>query len=189
MKREWQFKFLLSAGLERNYNFMDIGSGSLRNSDTVRHLLPQRYHGIEVREDAYLASFDEINELGLELKFPDIRLFSDFRELAYSYPFDMMLAFSVLIHMEDEIAYSCLEFVKINLSENGRFFANVNVENEDEGRWNGFPLVFKSFDFYHDIASQNGLDCVSLGTMSDLSHNSGSELGDKQLMLQFMHKH
>ena len=190
LKRAFQFDVLIKSGMERHHKFMDIGSGSLRNSETLRYLNEGCYHGIEVREDIFLEGLKEFHEQGLEAKEPDLRLFSDFRELDYPVnSFDRMLAYSVLIHMDDDTAKSCLAFVARYLSENGLFFANVNVADEPDAEWSGFPVVFRSEQFYNDLCADNGLDCVSLGPVSRLGHESGNKLGDAQIMLLMRHKH
>ena len=105
--------------------------------------------------------------------------------------FDFMWAFSVLIHMNDQILDDCFHFVERHLAKNGQFFANVisseNIANDSKkaGDWHNFPVMVRKIEFYRQISSRYGLSMSELGTLKSLGHNSGAVGQDKQIMLKF----
>ena len=67
-------------------------------------------------------------------------------------------------------------------------YANVNVGSENEGRWQEFPVVSRSREFYASAAERHGLYVKDVGTLHSLGHVSGSRSQDLQLMLEFVRK-
>ncbi|CAN0116975.1 unnamed protein product, partial [Chrysoparadoxa australica] len=110
--------------------------------------------------------------------------FDQFQNLDFDHEFDFMFAFSVLIHLEDSISEACFQFVSKYLKADGTFFANVNIEQHDDAKWQGFPVVFRTLDFYEKMAAANGLKVRNMGQIKDFGHISGQDLADKQVMLE-----
>jgi SAM-dependent methyltransferase len=186
MKQDFQFNFLIHHGLKTSDTFLDIGCGTLRGGlPIIQHLEKGNYYGIEVRKNVLAEGRKELKSRKLEYKNPNLFLFSDFGELDFDNTFDKIFAFSVLIHMEDEIVEKCFSFVHTYLSETGIFYANVNIEKQKDGNWQGFPVVFRSVDFYEKLALRNNLSMQIVGRLKDLGHISGQELADRQVMLEF----
>ena len=46
-------------------------------------------------------------------------------------------------------------------------------------------MVYRTMDFYSELASKYNLKVSSVGVLKDLGHVSGQELADKQMMLAF----
>lgn len=186
MKQDFQFNFLKSQGLEPHQKLMDIGCGTLRGGiPLINYLETGNYYGIEVRNAVLEEGRSELKEHDLEDKKPHLIAFKEFNEISIASKIDVMLAFSVLIHMEDAIVERCIEFVSTILKENGVFYANVNLVSHQDSNWQGFPVVFRTLDFYEALASKNNLKVTTIGTLGELGHISGQELGDKQIMLAF----
>lgn len=186
MKRDFQFKFLVDQGLKTNQRLVDIGCGTLRGGIPLIDMLEEgHYYGIDVRAEVLDKGRDELKEQGLESKKPNLIAFDDFSNLDLNDKVDYAFAFSVLIHLSDDIAEKCFQFVGRSLAEGGRFLANVNVEKHEDAEWQGFPVVFRSMKFYEDMASRSGLSTKYIGTLAELGHVSGQPLGDKQVMLEF----
>ena len=76
-------------------------------------------------------------------------------------------------------------FVSKQLENNGTFYANVNLVSHQDSNWQGFPVVFRTLEFYEALASKNNLKVTTIGSLGELGHISGQELGDKQVMLAF----
>lgn len=184
MKQDFQIQFLKENGLKPGHKLIDIGCGTLRGGiPIINYLNEGNYYGIDVRKEVIKEAFNELKDEGLESKNPDIRTFQKFQELEYQVKFDVMFAFSVLIHLADEILDDCFWFAGKYLDANGKFYANVNIGERKDGKWQGFPIVFRSMDFYRKIASKYGLKISTIDQLKNLGHNSKMELGDKQVML------
>ena len=186
MKQDFQINFLKSQGLQPNQELMDVGCGTLRGGiPLINYLEKGNYYGIEVRNTVLEEGRKELKEHDLERKEPHLIAFSEFNEISLNAKLDVMLAFSVLIHMEDTIVEKCIEFVSKQLENNGTFYANVNLVSHQDSNWQGFPVVFRTLEFYEALASKNNLKVTTIGSLGELGHISGQELGDKQVMLAF----
>ena len=188
MKQDFQIQFLLSRGLKSEHKLMDIGCGTLRGGiPIIRHLNAGNYYGIEVRNEVLEEGKKELIEEKLVDKNPVLINFSDFDELGIDESFDVVFAFSVLIHLNDEIAEKCFAFVSRCMAQNGSFYANVNVIERPDGNWQGFPVVYRSVEFYSQLADRNGLQVEELGQLKDLGHVS-SDMSDQHIMLKITRK-
>ena len=186
MKQDFQINFLKSQGLQPTQKLMDVGCGTLRGGiPLINYLEKGNYYGIEVRNTVLEEGRKELKEHDLERKEPHLIAFSEFNEISLNAKLDVMLAFSVLIHMEDTIVEKCIEFVSKQLENNGTFYANVNLVSHQDSNWQGFPVVFRTLEFYEALASKNNLKVTTIGSLGELGHISGQELGDKQVMLAF----
>jgi SAM-dependent methyltransferase len=97
--------------------------------------------------------------------------------------FDVVWAFSVLIHMHDDVVNSYLAFVADALGENGKFYANVMLGDRPEAEWQGFPVVSRPRESYQRWAEAHGLIAEDVGQLDALGHRMGS--GDRGMMLCF----
>lgn len=186
MKQEFQIKFLKSVGLKPQQTFMDIGCGTLRGGvPIIDYLSVGNYCGIEVRDEVLNEGEKELLEHGLKNKNPQLICFKEFSELSFNHKFDVLFAFSVLIHMEDPIVEKCIAFVSSVIDQKGTFYANVNLASNSDNNWQGFPVVYRTMDFYSELANKYNLKVSSVGVLKDLGHVSGQELADKQMMLAF----
>lgn len=186
MKREFQIHFLESAGLKPCHDLLDLGCGTLRGGIPVIDYLEEgRYCGVDVRESALGEAQKELRLHGLEHKCPLlVHVPEDLSRVDLGRKFDFIWAFSVFIHMRDEILLGALAFVSRHLKESGMFYGNVNIGLREARSWQGFPVVWRSKEFYHQAASFNGLHISDLGTLASLGHHSGNARADSQIMLQ-----
>ena len=183
MKRDFQIQFLKDMKLKPEHYLLDLGSGTLRGGiPLIGWLQDGHYFGVEVRARALEEGRKELREAGLEGKNPTLLLSPDISRLTIDRTFDYVWAFSVLIHMTDEILDDTLAFVAKHLSDQGVFYANVNIgDNSRKGRWRGFPVVWRSFEFYSQACANNGLRVIDLGSLRSLGHVSKAK--DRQRML------
>lgn len=189
MKRDFQFQFLKTMSLEPEHYLLDIGCGTLRGGIPLINYLEERhYFGIEVREKALNEGRKELREAGLEKMNPTLLLFSDISQLTIEQKFNFIWAFSVLFHMSDEILNNTLDFVNRHLSDDGVFYANVNIGEHEESTWHEFPFVARPFEFYRDACTKYGLAVSDLGALKDHGHVSNVELQDNQRMFRITKK-
>lgn len=185
MKQDFQINFLKNQNLQPSDKLVDIGCGTLRGGIPIIDYLDKgHYCGIDVRENVFVEGRKELQDHKLEDKNPRLVHFYDFNELNLDDKFQVAFAFSVLIHLEDTIAEGCFKFVSQHLSKNGIFYANVNIGARKDGNWLGFPVVWRSLDFYNELCEKNGLKLEVMGTLGELGHNSGAAPQDNQTMLK-----
>lgn len=184
--RDFQFKFLRDQGLKPNHTLMDIGCGTLRGGiPLIEYLETGNYYGMDVRDEVLEEGSKEISLFKLEHKKANLISFNQFSEVTLDVTFNIMFAFSVLIHLEDKIAEECFKFVSKFLAVGGVFYANVNIANYEDGKWEGFPIVFKSEEYYRNLATINGLKTEIMGNLLGLGHNTGKKSDRQQIMFKF----
>jgi cyclopropane fatty-acyl-phospholipid synthase-like methyltransferase len=180
---------LKTVNLKPEHYLLDIGCGTLRGGiPLINYLQSGHYYGVEVREEALNEGRKELCEAGLEEKNPTLLLSMDFSQLTIKQKFDYIWAFSVLIHMNDEILNDTLDFVSRHLSDDGAFYANVNIGEREEGSWQGFPVVARTFEFYSHACTKYGLSASDIGPLKDHGHVSNIESQDSQRMLRITKK-
>jgi len=185
--REFQFQFLLDQGLQKNDTLMDIGCGTLRGGiPMIQYLNNGNYYGIDVREEVLNEGRKEVKDAKLENKNPNLISFNHFSELKIETKFNVMFAFSVLIHLEDEIAENCFQFVSKSLQVGGVFYANANIADFEDGQWVEFPVVFRSEEFYNSLAVKNSLKMEVMGDLLSLGHSTNKNSDKQQIMLKFI---
>lgn len=185
MKREFQIKFLKQVGLKPEHRLLDIGCGTLRGGiPIIEYLENGRYSGIEYREEVLDEGRKELRESGLAHKQPSLIAAKDISELNLGKKFDYIWAFSVLIHMKDNILYDTLKVIRQHLADTGYFYANVNIGDHPGGEWQGFPVVWRKLNFYEDACSNAGLKIEDIGPIKNFGHISRDAAQDKQRMLK-----
>lgn len=185
MKREFQIRFLKDMGLKPEHYLLDIGCGTLRGGiPLIDYLEPARYFGVEERANVLVEARKELRDFGLEGKNPTLLLTPDLSQVVINQKFDYAWAFSVLIHMSDEILEDTLGFVRRQLSENGAFYANVKIGKTLDGFWQGFPTVTRPLEFYQQVCARNGLAFSDVGSLKDHGHVSNIESQDSQRILK-----
>lgn len=185
MKRDFQINFLKQVGLLPRHYLMDIGCGTLRGGiPLISYLQEGHYFGLESRRKVLEEGRKELYAASLAEKAPILLLSENFRSLELNQKFDFFWAFSVFIHMPDSVLSDCLHFVNNYLKTDGNLYANVNIGNKKEGCWQGFPINYRSIEFYRQQCLKNGLEMTELGCLKDLGHVSGVEAQDAQIMLK-----
>jgi cyclopropane fatty-acyl-phospholipid synthase-like methyltransferase len=186
MKRRFQFEFLTAHGLRPESRLLDIGCGTLRGGiPLIDHLQTGHYTGVEARAEVLVQARRELADAGLEHKRPRLIHAEDPARVQLEAPVDVAWAFSVLFHMRDEIVDACLGLVARSLTEGGVFYANVSLSDrrEEQGEWQGFPVISRPREFYADLAARHGLSVGDVGRLDTLGHGSGP--GERSMMLRF----
>lgn len=183
-KRRFQFEFLTSHGLRPQHRLLDIGCGTLRGGlPLIEYLQPGHYTGIEARAAVLEEGRKELTEAGLTHKQPVLVCASDPAQIELDAPFDFVWAFSVLIHLSDELVDGYLRLVARSLTESGKFYANVMLGERRAAQWQGFPVLSRPRDSYQAWAEAHALSMAEVGTLEQLGHRMGT--GDREVMLCF----
>lgn len=186
MKRAFQIQFLRGRGLQPAHYLLDLGCGTLRGGiPIIAYLDPGHYYGVEVRPEVLGEARKELAEHRLEEKAPVLLGGELLREQLGGRTFDVVWAFSVIMHMSDDILAVMLPLVADHLAPGASFYANVHLGARHDGRWQGFPVVTRPLEFYRDAAARAGLTVATLGTLDTLGHRSGRPEHDGQMMLAF----
>ena len=182
-RRDFQIGFLKQMGLKPQHFLMDIGCGTLRGGIPIIALLePGHYCGLESRAEVLAEGEKELAEAGLENKAPQLIHSPDVAAVSLDRKFDFVWAFSVLIHMNDEVLDSCLGMVRRHLRDSGAFYANVNLGERADGHWQGFPLIFRSLRFYEDAAQKNNLHVTDLGKQKSFIESGVRAMDEKNIL-------
>jgi SAM-dependent methyltransferase len=190
MKRAFQLDYLRRAGLERGHRLLDLGCGTLRGGlPLIEFLDAGHYTGIDVRAEVLEEARSELAESDLARKAPELLQASDLGALELPARFDVVWAFSVLIHMDDATLERALAFVARHLAPAGSFHANVRLAGALDAplgpgpRWQGFPVVTRALAFYQAAGARHGLALRDRGSLAGLGHLSGDPEQDGQHML------
>ena len=186
MKRQFQLQFLTSVGLEPSHRLLEIGCGTLRGGIPIIDYLEKRhYWGIESRENVLEEAKKEIKDSNLEGKEPFLILPEGMTSQSAALQFDVIWAFSVLIHMVDQIIEDNFKMISKHLFPSGVFYANVNIGTRPPGNWQGFPVMWRSLDFFNNLSSNYNLIMEDMGKLENFGHISGIADQDEQRMLKF----
>lgn len=182
-KREAQFRFLKSVDLKPHHYLLDLGCGTLRGGiPLIDYLEKGHYFGFDVRENVILEAQNELREYGLLGKSPTIACHNSIHEFGTDQKFHYVWAYSVLIHMFDEVLRDTLDVVSSMLVPDGCLYANVLIgpsnkaeeiyQLTERGKGGGscrvFPLVTRPLCFYQDMSDSAGLQMRDLGTTDTL---------------------
>jgi cyclopropane fatty-acyl-phospholipid synthase-like methyltransferase len=185
MKREFQIAFLKSVGLRPEHHLLDIGCGTLRGGIPLIDFLQEgHYYGIEARREALEEGRKELQEAGLAAKRPVLLVADEVERDGLPQRFEFIWAFSVLIHMSDEIAAKTIALVARQLGEGGVFYANVNIGSKPDSTWDQFPLVWRPLEFYRGLCARHGLELADVGSIRDHGHITNVGTQDSQRMLR-----
>ncbi|MDP3919966.1 MAG: class I SAM-dependent methyltransferase [Candidatus Omnitrophota bacterium] len=188
MKRAFQLQFLRKQSLRKQDYLLDMGCGTLRGGiPLIQYLEEGHYYGVDVREEVLKEAVREMKEARLNHKRAHLVLLTNEADLDLKREFDVVWAFSVLIHLSDEKVSEFMKLVARHLKRGGRFFANVNETDRpmDVGEWQGFPLVARPLSFYAGEARKASLEMHDLGLLSSCGHASQDAEQDRQRMVIF----
>jgi len=170
MNRKYQIDFLVKNGLLPEHTLIEIGCGTLRGGiPIIKFLNSGNYFGVDVRKSVLKEARAELSQHQLERKQPTIVLMMEAREMI-SRKADIIWAFHVLIHMNQERLKEAFEFVAEKLKSSGRFLATAQIGAEHEEEWQGFPVLTRLLETYAAEAARFNLEVTSLGGLESLGY-------------------
>ena len=182
--RDFQIKFLKVMRLMPEDYLLDIGCGTLVGGiPIISYLEKCHYYGIEKRPDVLEEARKELLASKLTHKMP-VLLSEDISSVNFERKLNFVWAYAVLIHLKNEILEDCFAFVSSHLSKQGKFYANVNIGNKKDDSWKGFPVVWRTLDFYKKVGSSYGLIVQDIGSRQEF----GFGHSDIQRMLEISKK-
>jgi SAM-dependent methyltransferase len=186
MQRVFQIDFLQRVGLAKQHQLLDLGCGTLRGGlPLIGYLSAGNYTGIDIRADIIEEALRELEEAGLEERYPRIGHVESLDGLDLRASYDFIWAFGVLMHLDDPDLDVALAFASRHLRADGTFYANVHLGDGRLGTWSGFPVLARPLDWYRERAHGAGLAADALGRLCALGHVSGDRNCDSQFMLRF----
>lgn len=125
----------------------------------------------------------ELQVSGLAHKKPQLMQAEYLADVRLGREFDYIWAFSVLIHLKDDILAELMRFVAAHLGREGVFYANVDTSDAPDAKWQEFPGVRRPLNFYAEYCDRNGLQMSDIGSLADFGHVTGGD-ADQQRMLE-----
>lgn len=199
-KRDSQIRFLRSVGLKPHHYLLDLGCGTLRGGiPLIAYLEEAHYFGFDVRENVIHEARKELRECNLGQKSPTLCFHDSVLKFRPDQKFQYAWAYSVLIHLVDEVLDDVMETLSSLLATDGRFYANVLLgpsnkaeeltdlvqRNKGTGSCREFPLVIRPIEFYKETALQHGLALENLGTTDTLGFDPQVPAHKQHQMLSF----
>jgi len=177
MRRAWQIKFLKEQGLLPHHDFLDYGCGPLGGGiPIIEYLDTGKYTGVDCRPECIeAAKYELVNNL-FTCKKPvlDCIALGDY---------DWIWMFAVAIHMSGEVLMQTIPDLCKKLKVGGQLLFTVNYGNRPNGEWQGFPVMFMSFDWYEGFVPE-GFDIEEIGTIGEHGYNSNRPAQNAQVILQ-----
>jgi SAM-dependent methyltransferase len=173
-------------GLAKQHQLLDLGCGTLRGGlPLIAYLSAGNYTGIDVRAEIIEEALRELEEAGLEQRYPRIGHVESLAGARPARAYDYVWAFSVLMHLEDESSRPRSRSRRATCARRARFYANVHLGDGRLGTWSGFPVSRGRSTGTRARAHEAGLAAESLGRLCELGHVSGDRNCDSQFMLRF----
>lgn len=158
----YQLEALQALGLKPEHQLLDVGCGPLRGGvPFIQYLDPGHYTGIDPSVEACSAAGERILDLELDAREPiiDLGTISDYPETVdlSRGPFDFILLFAVLQHLEDDEVKATFRNARPILADGGQLVASVIAgPYAMVAKWRGFPTFARRRRTYTAWAAEAG---------------------------------
>ena len=160
----FQIRFLKHHGLRPDHHYLDLGCGVLRGGlPVIAYLDTGHYYGIDIDQELINIADHRVRKAGLGHKAPALMSAESFSDYRFPVHFDFILAYSVLIHLTDDLLDQCLTLVRLVIADQGTAYANVNIGVRSDSCWKRrFPVIWRPFDVYAAMCEKHSLSASLL---------------------------
>ncbi|OYD16942.1 hypothetical protein CH330_01350 [candidate division WOR-3 bacterium JGI_Cruoil_03_51_56] len=192
--RKFQFYLLKKYGAKPEHKLLDYGCGEFYGLGEygnrvgpllIKYLDEGNYYGLDIRKSVYKENTKIVQEQEeLEAKHPKLIYIENMDSVQIFETFDYVWAFSVVIHMGDEILDKFLNFVSSHLKKTGVLYMNVNIAPRNTRcYWKGFPVVERPMNFYTVLTGKYGLTITDIGGLASFGYRH-DPAAERQRMLR-----
>ena len=167
-----QLKFLISQGVKKSDNFLELGLGYGRSAvPLIKFLNKGKFSGTEISNKRLQMCKDWISLEKLDDKEPALILSKDnfLREFKGQH-FDVVWAQGVLTHMPVEEVRILLTALKSVMVKRSRFIFNFGVSQTEEYFNHNVKDFYYSYDFMLALCQDYGFDCLVLNDWHEYLH-------------------
>ena len=180
--------FLETEHLKPTATVIDFGCGDIKHrlgAILIPFLAKAAYCGVDVRQSVFDENIEFLrSQPDLQKKTPRFVHVKNLELLSLATYYDVICAFSVVIHMTDPILAQFMQFAKNHLMPKGVLYMNVNIgPAKTRCKWKEFPVVERPLNFYVATAQKHGFTVQDLGTLASYGL-SCDPASDRQHMLK-----
>lgn len=172
--RQYQIRFLQSAGLLPHHSLLDIGCGPLQGGiPLIDYLDKQRYVGIDALEEPLNVAHELVAEHQLAGKNPQLLHSRTFgAEELSGRKFDYIWTSQLLYHLDATLLKALLVQVATFLNHNSVFYGDIFLEHPAHNwwykagkTWRGYNYHFHTAESVSRLADPYGLQVEDIGSL------------------------
>lgn len=169
---EHQLNFLVSQGVVKSDNFLELGLGYGRSAIPLIEFLDKgKYSGTEISKKRLQMCKEWISLKKLDDKKPALILSRDnFLREFEGQKFDVIWAQGVLTHMPVEEVRILLTALKSVMKKRSRFIFNFGLSQTDDYFNHNVKDFYYSYDFMLALCMEHGFDCLVLNDWHQYLH-------------------
>ena len=173
--QEYQFNFLLNAGLQPCHTLLDIGCGPLQGGRRfIEYLDPNNYVGIDIRDEPIVEAYRQIARYKLAEKNPTLIVTSSFgKHELDGRKFDFFWISQLLYHLTLESVETLFGSVVNQMKSTSVLYGDIldyNHKGDPDSDWNGFKFYHHQPSDLQKIADKTGLRLEILGQIEKFGY-------------------
>ncbi len=183
----YQFEFLKTMGLKRHNSLLDIGCGPLQAGvKLIDYLEPNRYTGIDLRQESIIAAFGQIIKHNLVHKNPTLIVSDSFgQEELTSQTFDYVWISQLLYHLAPEQIEALFLQVAAHMTPTSVLYGDIidyKPQSDPGIYWQEFRFYRHQPDDLQCLAEKAGLHIDILGQLGNFGYPPALELSQNYML-------